>query len=85
MAKFSRKFQERHLMPLLGIKQGEALMMLSYSVILWWVTDQIISSNQGQGLIGIYSSSSSAVPEPSTMLLMAGALVGLGLYRRTRG
>jgi hypothetical protein len=44
---------------------------------------QIISSNQGQGLIGIYSSSS-AVPEPSTMLLMAGALAGLGLYRRNR-
>jgi hypothetical protein len=42
---------------------------------------QIISSTQGQGLIGIFSSAST-VPEPSTMLLMAGALTALGLYRR---
>jgi hypothetical protein len=44
---------------------------------------QIISSTQGQGLIGTYSATA-AVPEPSTMLLAACALTGLGLYRRNR-
>jgi hypothetical protein len=43
----------------------------------------IITTNQGQGLIGIYNPTA-AVPEPSTMLLVAGALAGLGLYRRNR-
>jgi PEP-CTERM motif len=44
----------------------------------------IISSSGQQGLIGVYSSSAAAVPEPSTMLLMAGALAALGLYRAKR-
>ena len=46
---------------------------------------QIITDQNGAGLIGTYqSASSSPVPEPSTVLLVTIAMAGLGLYRRKR-
>lgn len=45
---------------------------------------QIITSTQGQGLIGIYPAGTSGVPEPSTIFFVATGLAGLGLFRRKR-
>jgi len=46
---------------------------------------QIITDNNGAGLIGTYQSTpSTTTPEPSTVLLAATAMAGLGLYRGKR-
>lgn len=46
---------------------------------------QIITQTEGQGLIGIYSSSvTSPTPEPATALLIVSGLAGLGLYNIRR-
>lgn len=46
MARFYRKLQERHVWPILEVKQAEALQILAFVVVTYAATDQLISLNQ---------------------------------------
>lgn len=47
MARFYRKLQERHVWPLVQVKQAEVLQTLAAVIVVYAATDQLISLNPG--------------------------------------
>jgi len=54
------------------------------SVSVTGANAQIITQTGGQGLIGVYSTSTSSAPEPSTAILIVAAFAGLGVFKARR-